>query len=141
MCEAGICMSTLVPCDMSNLHPLDAAMCIQCTEKQHNSTKSWAHPFSLLYWAPSIHIFITHHMSCFLSLKLTLYPAPPLDTATYADKPIHLWHDTALSLPSIIHTLLNKIIDILTFIMYISHYPNTIYDSDNQLKFIKKINK
>ncbi len=31
-CEAEICISTLVPCDRTNMHPLDAAICIQVTE-------------------------------------------------------------------------------------------------------------
>ncbi len=32
LCEAGSCMSTLVPCDRTNLNPLDATMRIQGTE-------------------------------------------------------------------------------------------------------------
>ncbi len=32
LCGAGICISTLVPFDWTNLNPLDAAMCIQGTE-------------------------------------------------------------------------------------------------------------
>ncbi len=32
LCGAGMCMSTLVPCDWTNLNPLNAAMCIQGTE-------------------------------------------------------------------------------------------------------------
>ncbi len=38
LCGVGICMSTLLPCDRTNLNPLDAAMCIQGTE---NSPHYW----------------------------------------------------------------------------------------------------
>ncbi len=39
LCGSGICMSTLVPCDRTNLNPLDAAMCIHGTENWSISSR------------------------------------------------------------------------------------------------------